>query len=147
LSTSCKSISWNGRESVAVGSGTSNVVTSVDGVTWNAVSTTGITTGYGVEWNGRQWIISSSGSSPLKVAFDSSVAGTMNVFDASASFTLLNGGGVGYCVGANSGVGATVFNSRMYLNAGDKLVVGGPEHYDSSLMPDTSISINMNLPV
>jgi hypothetical protein len=143
LTTTCRGISWNGREVVAVGNGSKSVVTSVDGQTWNSVNTSGIS-GNDVEWNSKEWIIATSGSSPLSVAFDSSGAGIINLFGLSSVSSLLTNA---YCAGANNGVGAVVFNNRIYLNAGDKLVVYGPEVYDSSLMSDTSISLNMNLPV
>jgi hypothetical protein len=143
LTTVCRGISWNGREVVAVGNGTNTIVTSVDGQTWNSVATTGITSN-GVEWNGKEWIFATSGSSPLSVAVDGSTAGNITRFDVPSVSSLLTNS---YCVGANSGVGTTVFNSRIYLNAGNKLVIYGPEVYDSSLMSDTSISLNMNLPV
>jgi hypothetical protein len=137
LSTSCRSISWNGREAIATGFGTVNSITSTDGVNWSTVSTSGITGGYGVEWNGTTWIITGAGTSIINTATDSSV-----VF-GNASQLLTQG----YCVGANSGIGAKVFNSRIYMNAGEKLVVYGPEYYDEALMSDTSITMNMNLPV
>jgi hypothetical protein len=132
LNSSCRSISWNGREAFATGSGTETLITSTDGVTWSAVSTSGITGGYGVEWNGTTWIITGSGTSTINTAVGSVLSNLLTQ---------------GYCVGANSGVGAMVFNNRVYLNAGERLVVYGPEYYDGSLMSDTSISMNMNLPV
>jgi hypothetical protein len=52
-----------------------------------------------------------------------------------------------YCVGANNRVGAFVPNNRLYMNAGDILTVYGPAAYDGSITQDTSISLNMNLPV
>jgi hypothetical protein len=141
LSTTCYSISWNGREAIAVGTGTSKMVVSSDGINWSAVST-GITGGYGIEWNGREWIVAASGTYAVNSAID--VSGTINVFAVSGSSSLLT---QGYCVGANSGIGSKVFNNRLYLNGGNKLVVYGPEYYDNGLMSDTSISMNMNLPV
>jgi hypothetical protein len=144
LTTSCRGISWNGREVVAVGNGTNTIVTSVDGETWNSVATSNITLCNGVEWSGKEWIIATSGTSVLSVAFDSSTAGTISLFNVTSVAVLTANS---YCVGANNGVGAVVFNNRIYLNAGDKLVVYGPEVYDASLMSDTSISLNMNLPV
>jgi hypothetical protein len=80
----------------------------------------------------------------VNVAISSLVAGTINVFSVAGSSSLLTNG---LCVGANSGIGARVFNNRLYLNAGNKLVVCGPEAYDAALFSDTSISLNMNLPV
>ena len=141
LTTSCRSISWNGREAIATGSGTSNVMVSTDGVNWTGVTTNGITGGYGVEWNGDEWILATTGTySIMNLIGDSS--GNMNAFaNQSAGLTQ------GFCVGTNSRVGAKVFNNRLYLNAGEKLVVYGPEYYDSSTTSDTSISMNMNLPV
>jgi hypothetical protein len=141
LTGSCRSISWNGREAIATGSGTSNVMISVDGVNWTGVTTSGITGGNGVEWNGQEWIIATTGTySVVNMVGDSS--GNMNAFvNQSAGLTQ------GYCVGTNSKVGAKVFNNRLYLNVGEKLVVYGPEYYDGGLMMDTSISMNMNLPV
>ena len=142
LSSSCRSISWNGRETMATGTGANNVniITSADGVTWTSVSTNQITGGYGVEWNGNKWIAASSGNSVVvSVVADSS--GQFGVSPVDNSMTQ------GYCVGANSGVGANTFNNRVYLNAGERLVVYGPEYYDGSLSADTSISMNMNLPV
>jgi hypothetical protein len=141
LNSSCQSISWNGREAVSVGDGSSNIISSTDGISWTSVSQTGITEGHGVEWNGDKWIVATSGTYSVESLILS-------------SNTVLNGVGTssglltdGYCVGANSGVGAIVFNNRIYLNAGEKLVVYGPEYYDGSLSSDTSISMNMNLPV
>jgi len=72
------------------------------------------------------------------------VAGTVHLSAVANSGSLLTNG---LCVGANSGVGAKVFRNRVYLNAGNKLVIYGPEAYDANLAPDTSISLNMNLPV
>jgi hypothetical protein len=138
LNSSCRSISWNGREAIATGSGTANTIASADGVTWTAVSTSGISSGFGVEWNGTMWVITGSGTSTINTAVNSSDGAFSNVSNLLTQ---------GYCVGANSGVGAAVFNNRMYLNAGEKLVVYGPEYYDGSLASETSISMNMNLPV
>jgi hypothetical protein len=142
LTNSCRSVSWNGREAIATGNGTSaNIIVSRDGVTWTSVSVSGITGGYGVEWNGVEWVVASGGSqATVNIVADAS--GNMNAFaNSSAALTQ------GYCVGANSRVGAKVFYSRVYLNGGDKLVVYGPEYYDLALASDTSISMNMNLPV
>ena len=145
LTTSCKSISWNGREAIAtgVGTGNTNIIKSADGVTWNTITTNEITGGYGVEWNGDKWIIASSGTSSV-VSSISDSSGTPGVFSGVLSSSLLL---QGYCVGANSGVGAKVFHNRVYLNAGERLEVYGPEYYDGALGADTSISMNMNLPV
>jgi hypothetical protein len=144
LSTSCKSISYNGREAVAVGSGSGTVTTSTNGMNWVATATSAGTSGNYVEWNGGEWVIAASGAQPVNVAISSLVAGTINVFSVAGSSSLLTNG---LCVGANSRIGAQVFNSRLYLNAGNKLVVCGPEAYDAALFSDTSISLNMNLPV
>jgi hypothetical protein len=142
LATTCKSISWNGREAVAVGSGgSSTVTTSADGVSWTATATSAGTAGNGVEWNSREWVVAATGTNPVNVL---TVAGTIYAREVSNATSLLSSG---LCVGANSGVGAQVFNSRLYLNAGNKLVVYGPEAYDAALFSDTSITLNMNLPV
>jgi hypothetical protein len=140
--SNCNSISWNGREAIAAGTGSSYIISSADGTTWNAVSVSGVTSGNSVEWNGREWVIATSGSnSVINTVVDSSL--NVNTFGNSYSNILTTG----YCVGANSGVGVKVFNSRFYLNAGEKLVVYGPSYYDSALIQDTSITMNMNLPV
>jgi hypothetical protein len=102
-----------------------------------------ITDGYGVEWNGDKWIIACSGTSSVVSAISDS-SGTIGVFSSVLSSGLLT---QGYCVGGNSGIGAKVFNNRVYLNAGERLEVYGPEYYDGALGIDTSISMNMNLPV
>jgi hypothetical protein len=147
LTISCKSISWNGREAIATGTsaGSSHIITSGDGVTWTPVATNEITGGYGVEWNGDKWIATSSGNSAV-VSVISDSSNQFAVFSGVLSSSLL-GFEQGYCVGANSGVGTKVFNNRVYLNAGERLSVYGPEYYDRALAIDTSISMNMNLPV
>jgi len=142
LSVSCRSIGWNGREAIAAGSGTSKLITSTNGSTWTTVSTSEFTDGYGVEWNGRKWIMATDGTNSVNSGIVN--ASGINVFGDVVSSGIMT---QGYCVGANSGVGAKVFNSRAYLRGGEKLVVYGPEYYDSGLMSDTSISMNMNLPV
>jgi hypothetical protein len=143
LSTTCLSIGWNGREAIATGNGTAKIVSSVDGgITWSTVSTNGINVGNEVEWNGRKWIVATDGTASVNNAMY--LSGTMNVFGITGSSSLLTNG---VCVGTNSGIGAVVFNNRMYLNGGEKLVVYGPEYYDTGLIPDTGISMNMNLPV
>ena len=146
--TILRSISWNGREAIATGndaSYSSTLIISTDGVNWSSVtgnSLSSIVTPY-VEWNGNEWIITRSGGSfsVFNSMFDSS--GIINVFSNSSTSLLTTAS----CVGVNNGIGAKVFNDRLYLNAGDKLVVYGPSYYDSALMSDTSISMNMNLPV
>jgi len=49
-------------------------------------------------------------------------------------------------LGANPRIGATVVSSAIVINTNDRLVVTGPRHYDDSLMSDTAISMNLNLP-
>jgi hypothetical protein len=136
LDTSCKSIAWNGREVLAVGSAVS---ISTDGVSWSTAVGALSSGANGVEWNGREWIIAAP---TVYTAISTSVAGTITGF-AGPSALLTNG----YCVGANSRVGAFVPNNRLYINAGDRLTVYGPEAYDGSITQDTSILLNMNLPV
>jgi hypothetical protein len=145
LTTSCRSISWNGREAIATGTGSNdvNIIKSTDGVTWTSLTSNEITGGYGVEWNGSKWIAATSGNSVV-VSVESDSDGQFGVSSSVLSNILLTNG---YCVGTNSGVGAKVFNNRVYLNAGERLVVYGPEYYDGTLSSDTSISMNMNLPV
>jgi hypothetical protein len=138
FSVTCKSITWNGRDIVAVGSGGNSTVSiSTDGgLTWNATAVSAGTDGNGVEWNGKECIVAADGASPVNVLIGASL------FPVSPSL-LTNA----LCVGANSGIGAKVFNNRLYLNAGNILVVYGPESYDAALLSDTSVSLNMNLPL
>jgi hypothetical protein len=136
LNSSCHSISWNGREAIAGGIGTSTLIRTIDGMGWSSISTNGITGVYGIEWNENKWTISANGTYQIY-----SLVGT-TLFRSSSGML-----SQGYCVGANSGIGSTVFNNRVYLNAGYKLVIYGPEYYDSMLTSDTSISMNMNLPL
>jgi hypothetical protein len=142
LTNTCRYVSWNGREAFAVGSGGSaNITTSTDGVSWTTVAANGITGCYAVEWNGDEWVVATSGSSSI-VNIVADASGNMNIFTNSSAVLTQ-----GYCVGVNSRIGSNVFYSRVYLNGGERLVVYGPEYYDSALASDTSISMNMNLPV
>jgi hypothetical protein len=147
LTTSCTSISWNGREAVAVGSSSAGttVITSVNGSTWTANATATGTKANAVEWNGRVWVISATGTKPVSVAFGTATAGTITVSPVATSDTILT---EGYCVGANSRIGSSIVpNNRLYLKAGERLTICGPESYDASILPDTSISMNLSLPV
>jgi hypothetical protein len=139
LTTNCRSISWNGREVVATGSGSSAVSISSDGITWTSVA--GLSNANCAEWNGREWII--VGNS-VNTGISTSTPGTITTFSSTAASSLLT---TFYCVGANSCVGAFVPNNRLYMNAGERLTVYGPAAYDGSITQDTSISLNMNLPV
>jgi hypothetical protein len=97
-----------------------------------------------VEWNGQEWIVAANGPNSVSTAINTSTPGTITGFLSADAAALLTDA---YCVGANSRIGNFVPNNRLYMNAGDRLMVYGPAAYDGSITQDTSISLNMNLPV
>jgi hypothetical protein len=132
-------IAWNGRTAVVVGNSNNNTIgISTDGVTWTGK---GITTfsnqGYDVYWNERLWVLAGAGGNSLAYSFDMS-----NIIATPGSTTLFATGCFG--IGTNSKTGTYVVNNNVYLRQGDKVMVRGPEAYDSSLISDTSISFQLS---
>ena len=91
-----------------------------------------------VYWNTKRWIAGGTGGNTIAYSYDgtnwySAIGGNL--------FSSVIG------VASNSKIGATIVNSGLYMNTNDKLVVNTPKYYDDSLLSDTNISINMNLPI
>jgi hypothetical protein len=131
-------IAWNGRTAVVMGNSNNNSIgISTDGVTWTGKGVTTFSTGYDVYWNERFWVLAGSGGNSLAYSFDMS-----NIIATPGSTTLFATGCFG--IGSNSKTGTYVVNNNIYLRQGDKVMVRGPEAYDSALTSDTSISFQLN---
>jgi hypothetical protein len=142
LYTSVKSISWNGREFISTGTGGGTIATSTDGINWTGLYSG--TSGNDVDWNGREWIMASNGSDSVHTGTSTSTAGNVDGYIMTEASALLTNA---YCVGVSRRIGAFIPDNRMYLNAGNAVIVYGPDTYDGSISQDTSITFNLNLPV
>jgi hypothetical protein len=132
-------IAWNGRIAVCVGHGNGNTIgTSTDGVTWTGKGDSIFTTaGYDVYWNERLWVLGGAGGNSLAYSFD------MTTITATPNSTTLFASGC-FGIGTNSKTGTYVTSNNLYLRQGDKVMVRGPESYDSALISDTSISFQLS---
>jgi hypothetical protein len=138
--TSTNSIFWNGQIAVAVGTGSTNTIaTSPDGITWTGQGINTFTTaGNDVTWNTKRWVAGGQGGNTLAYSINGTTwYGAPN---SGNLFSQANG------LGTNPRIGATVVPSAIAINTNDRLVVTGPRFYDDSLMSDTAISMNLNLP-
>jgi hypothetical protein len=137
---SANSVFWNGQIAVAVGNCIVNTIaTSPDGINWTGRGNTTFTTaGYEVTWNTKRWVAGGIGGNTLAYSINGTTwYGAPN---SANLFSQVNG------LGTNPRIGATVVPSTVVINTNDRLVVTGPRFYDDSLMSDTAISMNLNLP-
>jgi hypothetical protein len=122
----CVDLDWNGH--VAVAATGDGFARSYDGVSW-AVDTSGVTT-TGVRWiGGNRWI---SSGDVVRVSGDGLNWSTA-LAQASTS------------VSAMSRYGAVRAPITVFVGAGERMSVVGPDAYDGALAPDTNISLAMNL--
>ena len=137
IDMSVNSMFWNGSIAVAVGNGSHTIATSVDGINWTGRSNTTFTVvGYDVMWNTKRWITTGYGGNTVAYSYDGiNWYGANNLFDR------------GFAVCSNPKIGPVVVPSALYMNVNDRIVVNAPKYYDEGISADTSISLQMNLPI
>jgi hypothetical protein len=139
---STNSIYWNGQIAVAVGTSDNNIkntiATSSDGITWTGLGNSTFTAaGFDIKWNTKRWVAAGTGGNTIAYSYDGK---TWYGSYSGNAFTSA------YAVGTNSKIGSVIVNSTIYFNTNDTLAVNTPEYYDDSLLSDTAITFNLNLP-
>ena len=161
--TACVALEWSGTEIIQCSNnGTSSGVCSYRSTTdasWINIQTApGTSTFTTIAFTGssaaNKYLLFDTSSTPVGYVFpqfrDTQITGKTLVLSGTNFTTLTTANGLtGFTpltVGCANQIGAYVPKNMMYINSGDSINVYGPAVYDSGLMQDTSISMNMNLP-
>jgi hypothetical protein len=124
-SVSCVDLDWNGYLAIAAtGDGFAH---SADGLTWSVDSSGNVVSG--VKWAGNKWVASGD---VVRISGDGANWSTIS--------SIASG-----CVGAMAKFGAVEPVCAIPLKVGEKLTIVSPSTYDVSLVPDTMISLALNL--
>ena len=83
-------VAYNGRQFVAVGSGTNSIAYSTDGLTWTGIGATIFTSaGNGISWNNERWVAVGFGGPPIAYSSNgiswTTVSTSTSIFSSSGS--------------------------------------------------------------